>query len=335
MKDTIKRAEKTHNIPHDNKKVGESSLRKVKKSLYQFLQGRDGSLQPVFCLALEIEDVEGSLKALLGEAEEVEVFDVFDVGIVLSEIQLRIKDEAEPVSMFSADLANHYLEEDTFLYKTASVDSCSFHQSLDNVKFCSLNIVKRRVWSICEKSTLVLGLTLDVGRHLPNEDTYADPGESQKFGDSDDEEEEEDEFKKAAVVKKGKNPFGTKVPRCGSMGGHTALPARDPTLEFEELRKKSEAEMTKSLMSLTLNTEIAPSESPSCYNQSTSGAPTGTDDFFSSGDEDGAVSAVSAVSVVSAFSGNSRRTRPKIWANFVTKGSNPPSINSRKDFPPL
>jgi len=129
------------------------------------------------------------------------------------------------------------LEEDMYAYECTSPDSCHFHGSLEGytdhyiVKYCSLSISKRYVYTICSFLTENICINTECipGRHKPTPE------------DSILHKESRDDLKmktalSMAVLKEYTNPFsGVEVPRGGSMNGTTFLPKdKDPAVAIME-----------------------------------------------------------------------------------------------------
>jgi len=157
------------------------------------------------------------------------------------------------VSSFST--ATAIFEEDPFLYRMAVHDSCPFHQALENVRFCSLNVVKRRVFAMCDISGVKLNIGMKPGRHAPLSGTESAGSRRRiKIQQQGDHLKAQTFYKSVAVVREDTNVFGVPVSaRTGSMGGHTFTnPEIDPAPIARQYKKKVEKQMRKEMSKLVL-----------------------------------------------------------------------------------
>jgi len=135
--------------------------------------------------------------------------------------------------------AERYFEDDPFLFKTKSNESCGFHWAIDDGGFCSLNIVRRRVYSIWAKagrralmpaSGSLTGLEKE-GSNVPVAvEVLPDETDHDIIA-----------YRNAACQKEFVNAFGQQVTRAGTMNGQVNLnPESDPEAVMREMRGKQE-----------------------------------------------------------------------------------------------
>ena len=222
----------THNLPFEDVGLGERDVVKVSAEMADFL-----GKEPVFCLETEIED---AAKALDGILENLSV-PVFNLALLLAKIEASLvetmPDRSNSVATKSA--ADTLFDQDLFCYKMKDSESCEFHRAVENVKHCSLNIVRRRVYTVCSQSACDFGIGLVEGKHMPSKrQDLAEP---------------DPRYKAMAVVKEFVNVFGAEVPRCGSKGGHIFVNQdMDPGPVVLKMRQANEEKMRTQLSGLNI-----------------------------------------------------------------------------------
>lgn len=253
-------AETSHQIPLRDFEMAVQDRAFIRDKILGFLQdgpdtaGRNGRrpLPVLYCMSDEEEVFAKALEQMLGEP----YLRLFDLAELAFELEAAIEDLAARHP--SPDIvgprlntvveARLYLENDPFLFQTEPADSCGFHCPLENVAYCSLSIVKRRVFAIAQRSSAVrslmcggvktslspvenylliiiqaMSVKLEKGKHLPS-------GRDAKLPLL-----APDQVVSKAVVRDYVSPFGVELPRGDVRGGSTPLPDIDPAAVIESL----------------------------------------------------------------------------------------------------
>jgi len=282
----MRNAEKTHNIPYVTKQdikmgddeaglIGERSTHAVKIEINRFLRG-----EPVFVL-FDLDEERENWRNLFEKVLPFEMGEepkVFDISTLLFDLEAMLMEAAMPQlpgpakshlrdikdrSVTSRSTALAHFEEDTFLYRTPISDSCQFHRAVDNVRYCSLSVAKRRVFSLCDISAVKLNIGLRPGFHLPasaitatkpddeaSEDTSGGPQRPphQTTG-----VKKTVNYQSMAVTKQFVNAYGVEVPKCGPKGGQAFIDQeRDPAPFIRQKKKENEREIRREMSRLAL-----------------------------------------------------------------------------------
>ena len=151
-----------------------------------------------------------------------------------------------------------YFEDDPFLFKTKSNEACGFHWAIDNGQFCSLSIVKRRVYSIWAKvgrralmpaSGSLAGLEKEAANVPVAVEVLADETDP-----------EVDNFRRAACMKEFVNAFGQQVTRAGTMNGQARYFLANDIIHNIVLHKSTRRQREKTRMSFEIVVKTVKSE---------------------------------------------------------------------------
>lgn len=171
-------SDETHEIPVDFDK-GEKNPLKILHDIKSFLmQGQKSRVVPPLYtmpdnrnLNNSYEAVKSTLKCLCeaSVAEEDDgIFRVFQLGKLLFELQRACRaydPRASTIPEPLQTLAEADLEMDHFNYCRGI--ACEFHENIDRTLYCSLSIVKRWVYIMCDHCCQSLNIPLILGKHCP------------------------------------------------------------------------------------------------------------------------------------------------------------------------
>lgn len=260
------RAMETHAIPVDEQFPMAEPSTEVLNKIISFLSreitsstiniSESTQLQPVFTLDYMVERVDHTTedeiidtKKILQNlfekgTETIKPPNVYDINYLFCSIWRACIQRGRNIAHFPDTMIptalQTKLEEDMFAYECVSSDCCVFHGALENiaehyiVKYCSLCICKRYVYTICSHLTSVISIGTECipGYHKPT------PEDTLKLNKIVDERSLKNALS-MAVLKEYKNPIsGVDLPKVGSMNGTTFLPQdKDPALEIKEQLK--------------------------------------------------------------------------------------------------
>lgn len=252
-------AEKTHHIP-PRAGLGEKEAAAVKRDLANFLRN-----EPVFVAdTYKDHGQRENMARFLRESLDMggEVYDLPSLLATMEKTVVGYRPETGAQNngpwlaligqvLNTPSSAEKYFEDDPFLFKTKSNEACDFHHAIDNGQFCSLNIVKRRVYSIWAKagrralmpaSGSLAGLEKEAANVPVAVEVLADETDPEVVN-----------FRRAACMKEFVNAFGQQVTRAGTMNGQVNLnPESDPEVVMREMRGKQEQ---MSFSNLTIDEE--------------------------------------------------------------------------------
>ncbi|XP_073998182.1 germ-plasm component protein maelstrom isoform X1 [Rhodnius prolixus] len=169
-------AEKTHGIPYDWK-CGEKDYYKIFTKIRNFLTKDNLScIPPVYTMPDSLNSnmclsaVKSALTTLCEASNENPIiFRVYPFPQLFFEIRNKCvqTDEGVGTLMPSVAIVENEIEKDVFSY--AKDLGCPFHEEKDLTIHCSLSIVTRWVYTICDHCCKHVGISLELGKHCPRD----------------------------------------------------------------------------------------------------------------------------------------------------------------------
>lgn len=167
-------SEETHEIP-PNFELGEKIFIKILHDIKSFLiQGQTSRiLPPVYTmpnnrnLNNSLDAVKSTLKCLCESSVSVtddSIFRVFNLGKLLFQLKNACQKYHSEEIKNTEHLAETDLEADYFSSRRIG---CEFHTKIDRTLCCSLSVVKRWAYIICDHCCQYLGIPLILGKHCP------------------------------------------------------------------------------------------------------------------------------------------------------------------------
>jgi len=231
-------AKKTHHIPP--RKLGETDIGRVERELAEFLKN-----EPVFVMdTYNDQNQNENMTRFLRESVNMAGPQVYDLPTLMSTMEntvfynrpeTGVKDNPIGPVLYNPSIAEKYFEDDPFLYKIKSNESCEYHWAIDNGQFCSLNVVKRRVYSIWAKVGRRAAMPASGGSSLAGlEKEGATVPLAQEIL-ADETDEAVIAYRAIECRKEETNAFGEQVTKAGSMNGQVfANPDKDPEREMKQ-----------------------------------------------------------------------------------------------------
>lgn len=169
-------SEETHEIPIDFAQ-GESNSLKILHQIKSFLlEGQTSRVLPVMYtmpnnrnLNNSHDAVKSTLKCLCEASVCVADEPIFQVYL-LGKLMTELKNACQAYSTSQSkphvqNILEMELEVDHFNYCRGL--GCEFHETIDRTLYCSLSVVKRWVYIICDHCCQYLDIQLDRGKHCP------------------------------------------------------------------------------------------------------------------------------------------------------------------------
>ncbi|KAK9508778.1 hypothetical protein O3M35_006255 [Rhynocoris fuscipes] len=173
-------SEKTHCIPINNN-FGEKDYCKIFFTIKQFLikgSSQKDNIPPVYTMPDSLNSnmclsaVKCAFTSLCDAANEnPSQFRVYPFPQLFYEIRNKCAETSnginEALLMPSVAIVQNEIEKDVFSY--AQNIGCAFHEEQDRLIHCSLSIVTRWVYTICDHCCKHLGISLELGKHCPKD----------------------------------------------------------------------------------------------------------------------------------------------------------------------
>jgi len=243
--DCITKARKTHQISLDDENLFVHSNEDIFEDMINILYNEsDGKIRPIFCLSQEKSEIELVLKLLFersyssGTAEAKPVPKVYQLEDLIVNIQRSLKASLKDFSSKDQERVKRFLTHFNsptsvnYKFETAYFDeipSCPFHEEHFRAEFCSLAIVRTRVFVMMDLLCDILQIAMIDGIHIPRHSQFkAIDIRVQEL-----EESYRDSARTSAEVIPETNLFGTSTGRLGPQNGVTVdLPTNMPEAYF-------------------------------------------------------------------------------------------------------
>ncbi|XP_033227240.1 protein maelstrom homolog [Belonocnema kinseyi] len=167
-REAMETSQETHQLPW-NLQCGEDRFEVMAENLKEFLKpGMDGNKYPALYTSRQISPAVKALIKRLTHSLNVpnETFIVYELEVLFKYLRNAAMQKAGVVDSFHTVMAEYELIKDAFSF-TPGLD-CDFHKNLDGTsQFCSMSIVKRWAFTICDYCCENLGVEMLHGVHLP------------------------------------------------------------------------------------------------------------------------------------------------------------------------